>query len=129
MPRGVRTLLSPYNALHLPNAGSKYQTPASLKIDLHYAHLEIYERWNWARFIQLAKFLNITPFELGSIACITHDQVESFSRTNRLRIGQASNRSAALVLTLLESHCCKAYTTDVIENPFPDLNVAAPCTR
>ena len=111
-----------YDSLLLPNHGSEHQTPASLRIDLHFAHLKVYERWDWTRFQRLATFLNLTPHELGSIACITHHQVDQFYKTNRLKLGGARDRSGALVLTLIESHCCKAYSQDVIENPFPNFN-------
>lgn len=121
MPRGHKGLLAEYHELRLPNAGEKTQTPASLKIDVHYAHLRMYERWDWERFVRLAVFLNVTPFELGSIACVTHRHVRDFERTNRLKNGGSADRSAALVLTLLEAHCCKAYSKDVIEDPFPKL--------
>lgn len=108
----------------LPNTGSKNQTAASLKIDLHYAKLEIFTRWNYERFLRLAAFLQLTPYELGSLACITHRQVDSFRTTNILSDGfrKAKNYSAALVLTVLEAHACQAFTDDVVKNPFPNLN-------
>ncbi len=111
-----------YDSLILPNAGSPHATPASLRCDLHFAHLKAYERWDWARFQRLAVFLNLTVYELGSIACITHHQVELFEKTNRLKLGGARDRSGTLVLTLIEYHMCKAYSTDVIEDPFPKIN-------
>ncbi len=129
MPKGKRTLFSPYNALRLPNAGEKTQTPASLKIDLWYHQLNIYDRWTWERFQRLAEFLRVTPYELGSIVCITHKQVDHYRLRNKLMDGANQNRSAALVLTLLETFCCKAYTNDIVENIFPDLNTVSPCTH
>lgn len=105
----------------LPNARGKNQTPASLKIDLHYAHLRIYERWNWDRFVRLANFLGVTPYELGSIVCIQHRSIDAFKSENRLKVGRRADRAAALVLTLLEAHCQKLYSDDIIENPFPTL--------
>lgn len=129
MPKGKRTLFSPYNELSLPNAGEKTQTPASLKIDLWYEHRNIYRRWDWERFKRLAAFLSVTPYELGSIVCITHKQVDCYREKNRLVDGRSKNRSAALVLTILETFCCKAYTKDVVHDVFPDLNTVSPCTH
>lgn len=108
----------------LPNTGSKFQTPASLKIDLHYAKLDLFTRWNYERFLRLAAFLQLTPYELGSLACITHRQVDTFRAANTLSVGtrKSKNYAAALILTVLEGHTCKAWTEDVIENPFPSLN-------
>lgn len=124
MPKGVKGPFAGYDELRLPNAGAPTQTPSSLSIDLHYAQLKIYERWNWDRFIRLAAFLNVTPHELGSIACITHHQVENLQRTNRLKNATGKDRAGALVLTLLEAHVAKHCTTDVIENPFPSLSAS-----
>lgn len=112
----------PWTQIQLPNAGSKLATPASLKIDLHYARLRIWERWDWERFVRLAKFLQITPVELASLACLPHRDLENFQKRNRLFIARRKNVAAALVLTLIEAHCCTAFTKDVLENPFPDLN-------
>lgn len=122
MPKGKPT---PWpKELRLPNSGSKHASPASLKIDLHYAHLRIWDRWNWERFVRLAKFLNVTLPELASIACIPHDQIDNFERRNRLMQGQVPNRAAALVLTVLEHHVCREFTKDTVPNPFPNLNGA-----
>lgn len=118
VPRGLR----------LPNEGSKLQTPATLGIDLHYAQLGIWSRWTWERFSRLCTFLQVTPPELASIACIPHNQLEIFEQRNRVMQGSAPNRAAALVLTLLEAHVATAYTTDVVANPFPDLNARSPIT-
>ena len=119
MPRYTKSISALYDAIKLPNAGSKTQTPASLSIDLHYEHLKIHGRWNWERFLRLSAFLNVTPSELGSIVCLKHEQVQRFKERNMLPVAL---RSACLVLTLLEAHCCKSYMNDVIENPFSDLN-------
>lgn len=127
MAKGIRRQRDPYRSLALPNAGSKFATPASLKTDLHYEKLGIYQRWTWDRFLRLATFLKITPYELGSLACVTHSQVEVLRNTNRLKLnGPGKNRPGALVLTLLETYCCRMYTKDIIESPFPNLNKAAP---
>jgi len=106
----------------IPNRGSTNQTPASLQIDLHYAKNEIYTRWNYERFLRLAAFLKLTPYELGSLACIPHRHVDQFRDCNVLKAGRSRNYAAALVLTILEAHVCKAFTDDIVENPFPNLN-------
>ena len=112
--------------LRLPNEGSKCQTPASLKVDLWYAHLNVWQRWTWERFQRLALFLKLTPAELASIACIPHRSLPSFEERNHLYNGQAMDRAAALVLTLLEAHVLREYSRDVIANPFPNLNDLEP---
>lgn len=128
MPRGRPSKSSAEQAferqwedLRLPNSKSTIQTPASFAIDLRYAQLRVWERWDYERFIRLAKFLNVTLTELASIACINHDQIPQLERRNRLYRGPRKDHSGALVLTWLESHCCSAYTKDVVESPFPDL--------
>jgi hypothetical protein len=107
--------------LRLPNEGSNLQTPTTLLIDLHYAQHHIWERWTWERFKRFCAFLNVTPAELASIACIPHNQLELFEQRNRIMQGHAPNRAAALLLTLHELNCCAAYTKDVVANPFPNL--------
>lgn len=110
------------NKISLPNAGEKTQTPSTLRIDLHYEMLGIYRRWNWERFSRLAAFLNVTPYELGSTACITHKQVTAFKEKNRLLLAaRVPHRAAALLLTVIEWNACKEFTNDVIANPFPNL--------
>lgn len=126
MARGRKGADGFYDALLLPNAGAKTQTPASLNVDLHYAKLKIYERWDWNRYVRLAAFLKLTPHELGSIACLTHRQIDGFQQSNRLKQGGAKDRAGAMVLTLIEAHVTKAYSNDVVENPFPDLTKSAP---
>lgn len=106
----------------MPNSGGAHQTPASFQLDLRYAELRIWERWDYERFIRLAKFLNLTLHELASLACIDHKQVESLERRNRLMKGNLKDRAGALVLTLLEAHMCAAFTKDIVESPFPDLS-------
>lgn len=123
MPKGARDL---WSEAKLPNAGSEHATTASLKIDLHYAHLQIWERWSWERFVRLAKFLQLTLPELASIACIPHDQLPRFEERNRIMQSHAPNRAAALVLTVLEHHVCKDFTKDTVENSFPNLSADAP---
>lgn len=100
----------------LPNRGSPHRTPASLHLDIHYAKLRIRERWNWERYCRLAAFLRYTPYELGSLCCIPHVAISRAEMTNQF------TPTAALVLTLLEAHFCTAFTKDIIEQPFPNLN-------
>lgn len=119
-PRKIRAKLP--DKLRLPNEGSELQTPTTLQIDLHYSRLRVWERWSWERFVRLCNFLNLTPPELASIACIPHNQLKLFQRRNRIMQTHSPNRAAALVLTILEAHCTKAFTKDVIEEPFPNLS-------
>lgn len=124
MPKGQKDPSKPKlpDGLRLPNEGSELQTPTTLQVDLHYAGLRVWERWSWDRFVRLCKFLNLTPAELASIACIPHNQLNLFQQRNRIMQSHAPNRAAALLLTILEAHCTKAFTNDVIESPFPDLS-------
>lgn len=108
--------------LRLPNEGSDFATPSTVNIDLHYADLRIWERWTWERFTRLCTFLNVTPAELASIACIPHNQLGAFQKRNRVMQSGSPNRAAAMVLTLLEAHVASAYTKDVVPMPFPNLN-------
>ena len=108
--------------LELPNRNSDIQTPASLKIDLRYAKLQIYDRWTYDRFVRLATFLNLTAGELASLACIPHRSLPVFERRNRLKIGLCKNYGSAFLLTLIEAHVCREWTHDIIANPFPDLS-------
>lgn len=130
MPRGRPTLASKptfqrqWDDLTLPNAGRPTQTPASLNIDLHYAKLHVWERWTFDRYVRLAKFLNLTLYELASLACLDHRQIPILENRNRLFKGGARDRSGALVLTLLEAFVCKQHTNDIVADVFPDLNTA-----
>lgn len=103
----------------LPNVGSPHQTPASLATDAHYMSLRLVPRWDWDRFARLSAFLKLTPYELGSLALITHKEVGAWSQNNLLPMKEADARRAALILTLIEAHILKDYTSDIIENPFP----------
>jgi hypothetical protein len=108
----------------LPNAGSKYQTPNTLRIDVHYANLLLAERWTWDRFNRLASFLQISHAELASAVTLSHRALEKYESTNRIPNRDGNGRAIALLLTLLETHCCGEWTNDVIQKPFPDLNHA-----
>lgn len=112
--RGQTCDTSPIDTL--PNRGSIHRTPASLHIDLHYAKLQIRERWNWERYCRLAAFLKYTPYELGSLCCIPHTKVTLAEKYNQF------SPTAALVLTMLEAHFCHDFLYDAIQHPFPDLN-------
>lgn len=102
-----------------PNHTSKHQTPASLRIDLHYARLNLIRRWNWERFHRLAAFLNVTYGELASLIALPHSQLYTCRERNYF------HGSAALLLTLLEANALKDYSEDVIAQPFPT-NYAPP---
>lgn len=123
MPRGrIRALPS-----ILPNSGSPNATPASLKIDLHYAKREVFTRWNYERFLRLAAFLRLTPYELGSLAGIPHREVDAFRAANVLVDGRSRrNYAATILLTNFEWHACKAFTDDVVKDIYPNLN-EVPC--
>ena len=99
---------------HLPNRQSPLQTPASLRIDLHYAHLGVKVRWDWDRFLRLAAFLNYTPAELASVICLPHGRLWYCERYNSFP------GPAALLLTLLEAKALKGFTSDIIPNPLPE---------
>lgn len=99
--------------LFVPNQGSKLQTPASLNIDLHYAHLDVIRRWNWERYHRLAAFLQLTYGELASLICLPHSQLKGIRERN------VFPGPPALLLTLLEAQVLSAYSSDVIAQPFP----------
>lgn len=104
----------------MPNAGSEHQTAASLMIDTRYAMLRIVERWSWERYVRLCQFLRMTPFEVASLALMSHEKVERFHRDGRL--SGPGFRAVGMVLTLIEGHVMAKWTDDIIKNPFPDLN-------
>lgn len=106
----------------MPNAGSPHQTPSTLLIDAHYAQLLLVERWTWERFTRMCAFLQVSPAELASAVLLPHRFLDAYKRENKIPSRIGSGPAIALVLTLLETHCCGAMTRDVIENPFPDLN-------
>lgn len=105
----------------LPNAGSKGQTPASLAIDVHYLNIMLVERWNWPRFVKLCAFLKLTPCELASIVFFPHRQIPSYETRGFLPLASHHASAVAMHLTLLEAHVMKGATTDLIENPYPNL--------
>jgi hypothetical protein len=98
----------------LVNRESPRATPASLRIDLHYARLGVVTRWDWDRYLRLASFLDYTPAELASVICLEHRNLALCERRNRFP------GTAALLLTMLEARALKSYSTDIIENPFPN---------
>lgn len=121
MPRGKKST-DPWNRILLPNAGSKKQTPASLRVDLEYERKNIWGRFTWERFVRLCNLLKLTPEELASVACISHRAIPQFERNNHLYNGRSPDRAGALVLTLLELHVAGHLTSDVVPDPFPDLS-------
>jgi len=96
-----------------PNRASKHQTPASLRIDIHYAKLSLIRRWNWERFHRLASFLNVTYGELASLIALPHSLLDGIRERNYFP------GPAALLLTLLEANALKLYSDDIIAQPFP----------
>jgi len=105
-----------------PNHGSKNATPASLKIDLWYKELNIWERWTWDRYVRLCRFLNLTPEELASVVCIPHSRLPGFAEENHIHAGALPDRAAALLLTMLETQVMGHLTKDVVEKAMPNLN-------
>lgn len=105
----------------LPNEGSTLQTPSTVLIDVHYCKLLLVERWTWERFTRLCAFLRISNAELASAVLMPHKMLAAYERDNRIPNRSGAARPIALLLTLLESHCCRHMTKDVIENPFPKL--------
>jgi hypothetical protein len=101
------------------NCDSPHQTPATIIYDSHWYQLRLVSRWNWERYIRLCQFLQHTPYELASLVMMKHSAVDAFRERNRLVSGHP--KATALLLTLLEAHVMKAWTNDVIENPFPNL--------
>lgn len=124
MGRPRKTPLSLYEQVAMPNAGSPHQTPASLNVDLRYAELGLYTRWTWDRFTRLAAFCRLTPYELASVVGMRHAQVDQLEKCNQLKSGTARDGCAAFALTLFEAHACAAYTSDVIENLIPPINMS-----
>lgn len=104
----------------LPNLQSAHQTVASRLVDTHFARLGLVQRWTWDRFIRLANFLEMTPWELASMVMLKHDAVESYKRRSQLPV--RNPQPTAFLLTLIESRAMKGWTTDIIENPFPNLS-------
>ncbi len=104
----------------LPNHLSRHRTPATTIYDLHWANLQLLDRWTWERFARFAAFLRHTPYELGSLVTMRHDVVDRFQRTNRISGGGC--HAVAVLLTLLEAHLLAEWQADVIRNPFPKLS-------
>lgn len=105
-----------------PNFGSAYATPSSRLTDAHYVKLNLLNRWTWERFQRLANYLKLTPYELGSIACVPHEVVERWKLRSVIPLSAAQGAySIALVLTVLEGHLIGDLYHDVIQNPFPSI--------
>lgn len=88
-------------------------------IDTSYASLNLVPRWNWIRFMRLANFLKLTPWELASLAIIRHEALDSYKRRGALPMMNPA--PTALILTLIEAQALKGWTDDIIPNPFPNL--------
>lgn len=108
------------NTKPLPNVNSAHRTPASLMVDLHYARLCLVERWDWTRFVRLANFLQITPWELASLAMIRHDALDGYKLRGVLPV--KNPQPTAMILTLLEAQALKGWVNDIIPNPWPSLS-------
>lgn len=93
---------------------SRYETPGSALIDLHYAKLGLDRRWTWVRFQRLAGIMRVTIGELASIVRMRHSHLDTAAARNRFPA------PVALLLTLLEAHVAKG--PDTIANPLPNLN-------
>lgn len=104
----------------LPNIGSAHQTPTTLLLDTHWATLGIVRRWDWTRFVRLANFLQMTPWELASLAMIKHSSLEAYKRRGVLPT--VNPAPTALILTLLEAQALKGWVADIIVNPWPSLS-------
>jgi len=109
------------DCLKLPNEKSKDATAASTNVDLHYEQLGIWARWTLERFNRLCRFLNLTPEELASVACIPHSSLARLRRDNHLYVNREKDRSGALVLTLIEASVLDGYSTDLIDDPIPNI--------
>jgi hypothetical protein len=101
----------------VPNRRSPKATQLSLKIDLWYQELHLYERWTWDRYVKLATAMSLTPEELESLIGVPHSYLGRYRK-----YGKVLDKPAALVLTMLEAHFFRDILKDVIEHPFPDLN-------
>ena len=95
------------------NRGSKHRTPRSYTFDLHYADLGVISRWDRDRYYRLCSFLQLTPYELASMICWPHSQVDSAVANSKFP------GPVALLLTLVEAQVMQNYTRDVILNPLP----------
>lgn len=102
------------------NSGSIHQTTASLLIDLHYENLQLINRWNWVRFARLCNFMQLTPYELGSLVLMRHDVVDQYRNQGTTYLIHGS-RATVLLLTLIEAYMMKGWTDDIVENPLPSL--------
>jgi hypothetical protein len=104
----------------LPNRKSRFTTPASLRIDLHYARIGVIARWDWERFTRLALFLNYTPEEMASLICLQHSHLHGIRERNIFP------GPAALLLTLVEAQVLKGISYDIISNPLPNDSPQSP---
>lgn len=104
----------------LPNVGSTHSTPTTQLLDCHWSTMSLVRRWDWVRFVRLANFLQMTPWELASLAMIKHAALEGYKRRGVLPVQNPS--ATALLLTLLEAQAMKGWTADIIVNPWPSLS-------
>jgi hypothetical protein len=105
-----------------PNFGSDFATPSSQRVDAHYVKLNLLDRWTWERFSRMCRFMQLTPYELGSIACIPHRVIEQWKLRSVLPMSATQGAYAvALILTVIESQVLAGHVSDVIEDPIPKL--------
>jgi len=102
-----------------PNARSSHRSPTSLVIDAHYAGLALTHRWTWERYTRLAAFLQLTKWELASLALIPHRRIERWERDFIFPFEPDVAYAHAMILTLIEANVLSNYTKDIIANPFP----------
>lgn len=108
--------------MDMPNLSSSSQTPASLMIDIHYARLGLAHRWTWARFTRLCRVINVTTSELASLVLMPHAWISRYKARKVLPGHEGVRRPIAMLLTILEAHVLSEVSSDIIKNPFPDLN-------
>jgi hypothetical protein len=97
----------------IPNVRSCYRTTATLSFDLHYAQLEVVRRWDRDRYLRLCAFLQLTPYELASLICWRHVEVNVAIKNSNFP------GPVALLLTMIEAQAMINHSKDVIANPLP----------
>lgn len=103
------------------NLGSKGQTAASVMLDTHWSMMRLESRWTWERFVRLAKFLEMTPYELASLVMLRHQDVPSYLERGMMHPKHRTTRLIALFLQLVENHVMGAWDPAVVLDPFPHL--------
>lgn len=99
----------------LPENLNLKQTLGSVRIDLHYAKLNLPRRWTWERFDLLCSVLRVTHREMASVLCLPAHAIKSAFFAN------CFPGPAALLLTLIEADVMKGIT-DTIDKPIASLS-------